>query len=149
MPYKRSRKLGRVIGLKIDRDRPEDSPQKLAIQLASAIEREGRFRDDSVAFAKHANELEKKIPKMRDLLERVRERDRLRVIGEEPKQTRRMDPMMTYESSAIEQEIKKTQEKIDSLHKESQKKIKESQAAKKDQAILQYKLQKANKKNGV
>ena len=50
----REQKPGKVIGLKIESDRPEDDPKNLAIKLADAMQIEISAKKDAFEFRQQA-----------------------------------------------------------------------------------------------
>ena len=136
--------MGDVIGLKVEHINPEDDASRLALALTDCIEKERLRGVDSRKYADLANEWDGKAQEMEELISRIRERDRLRAIGEEPVTTSRMDPMLTYDRTTCEQEAVKLREKSVEFRGFSVQYASEAQAAHTEMDGLQRKLRGLN-----
>ena len=98
---------GRVIGLKVESYRPEDTPKNLAIKLAGALQIEMNARTDAKEFRGQAARERQKAREFGNTLIRLGEyqRKKKRTIdaGEEWKPSR-MEPMESYDDQMIKEE---------------------------------------------
>lgn len=98
---------GKVIGLRIEKDRPEDTPKALAIQLAQSLQNEINARGDAIEFRGQASRERQKAREFGNTLIMLSEynRNKKKVIdaGQEWSPSR-MEPMESYEEDKIKEE---------------------------------------------
>lgn len=98
---------GKVIGFKVETDRPEDSPKNLAIQLAQSLQNEMNARGDAKEFRGQASRERQKAREFGNTLIMLGEYNRKKKIsidsGNEWKPSR-MEPMESYDEQMIKEE---------------------------------------------
>ena len=98
---------GKVIGFKIEKDRPEDTPKALAIQLAGALQNEMNARTDAKEFKGQASRERQKARDFGNTLimlgEYKRKKKKSIEAGNEWKPSR-METMESYDEKMIRDE---------------------------------------------
>jgi len=101
------KKPGKVIGFKVESDRPEDAPKSLAIELAGALQTEQNALADAKAFREQAQRERQKAKEFTGAMTMLREYNRKKEkaikAGEEWKPSR-MEPMESYDMNMIKKE---------------------------------------------
>ena len=139
----RASKPGKVIGLKIESDKPEESPQRLAKELAYFLQEEINASRDSREFREQALRERQKANQYNGILTMLREYNRKKKAaleaGDEWKPSR-MEPMECYDEQMIKTERAMMLDRardLDQMANEYDSKAKE---ARRQQAIRQKKL---------
>jgi len=122
------------IRFEITKERPEDQPAALGLRLASELTAKERAEDDRLAFQKQSAQENKKAVALQRTIKEVE-----KYRENPPEKVSRMDPYMTYDLDACENELQtyltrcdefqemaddcvkkidKHQEEIDSLQKQ-------------------------------
>lgn len=104
---KRSRKPGKVIGIKVESSRKEDSPKYLATQLASYLQRELNARADAKAFREQAMRERQKAKELGNVLVMLKEYNKTKdkaIKNGEAWEPSRMEPMESYDEAALKTE---------------------------------------------
>ena len=129
----REQKPGKVIGLKIESDRPEDDPKNLAIKLADAMQIEISAKKDAFEFRQQAQRERMKAKQHGNTLVMLREynRKKKKAIDDGKEwNPSRMEPMETYDEDKIKKErikyIERARE-LDDLANDYDSKAKEAQ----------------------
>ena len=131
-----NKKPGKTVTWNIEHYNPERDPKVLAIRLAEVMQGEILKKKDAAVFTEEAAAWEKKATKDRKLLARVRARDR----GEPVETESRMDPLLTYDASALEEELTVIESTIEKFKKDAEEYLEEAQVLHKQSAELQVRI---------
>jgi hypothetical protein len=102
-----SKHPGKVIGLKVESFRPEDSPKNIAIELAHYLQEEMNAKADAAEFRAQANRERQKCKGFNGTLTMLREYNRKKKKAIKDGQTwepSRMEPMESYDEDMIKEE---------------------------------------------
>lgn len=93
--------------VRIEEIRDQNSPQRLALQLAEAMHRVGEAQNDAIAFGEFASSETMKASELRDLMHRIKTegRENVRTFNPKTGKPRRMDPLQEYDLGALQTEI--------------------------------------------
>ncbi len=132
-------------GYRIESTDPKRDATTLALRLGNALENGERKRLDASNYATLANEWTARAQEERNNLERVLERDRLiaagqsvdhlikhityidEVTGKETKKPSRMDPLLTYTTTAIQEQVRVAEENAKRFREDSARFTKEAE----------------------
>ena len=128
------------IRFEITRDRPEDSLQRMAIQLAEALTKSSTYQVDANTFSEAANAERQKAQQLQGVLFQIKERQK-----NPPTKVSRMDPLAEYDLESCEkqfEELKKTAQKMQEIADEH---FSNAENARREADSLQRKIHKAQK----
>ena len=140
------RKPGKVVGFKIESERPEDSPRVLAIQLANFLQQEMNAKQDAISFRDQAKRERQKaqafIGTLTMLQEYKRKKKKALAAGEEWKPSR-MEPMETYDEEMLKAEKIMLINRAKDLEELAKKHDKIANEAKQESAKIQQRIKEA------
>ncbi len=138
----------KVVGLKIEHSRKEDSPQNLAIILADSLQEEMTARTDAKEFRAQAIRERRKAQEFSGILimlnEYQRKKKKALADGEDWKPSR-MEPMESYDEDMIRKERMTLVARGQSLDEKANDYEKIADKAKLTSANIQQKLMSASK----
>lgn len=129
------------VRLEISRDRPEDSPSRLAFELAEALNTVSERRNDCELFKTSAAAERTKASQMQDVIFQLKERRRNNVVS-----TSRMDPLNEYDLDSCEAEFALLKARAQEMQEKSDTYDVEAKAAKLTADKLQRRLHEINSK---
>ena len=138
-----SKHPGKVIGLKAESFRPEDSPKTLAIELAHYLQEEMNAKADSLEFRAQADRERQKCKGFNGTLTMLREynRKKNKAIKDGQMWTpSRMEPMESYDEDMIKEERLMMLERANDLETKANKSDEIGVDAKRKSLELQAKL---------
>ena len=86
--------------VKVDRERPENSPQWLSMQLVEAFEEERVHRMQKQSYQTNATSEGQKIQQLKTVIQELKNREK-----NPPQKISRMDPYNTYDLGLCEEEL--------------------------------------------
>lgn len=135
-----------IIGLKVEYSDPEEALKVLSLKLVESLSGQRNWGKDATSFAGEANKFEAKATAALQVVDQVKERDRLIAIGEEYVSTSRMDPIATYSLSSVVQEYEKYKEQSKEFRENSEEFLRLAAKAGTHAEELQEKIRKLHMK---
>ena len=140
---KRKPGTGKVVGLKIETSRPEDSATNLALRLANSLQLEMNALQDARTFREQAARERQKAKEFSNTLIMLGEYNRKKakaIKNGEIWKVSRMEPMETYDEKMVKEERVMLIERAKELENLAQNSDKIASDAKRETVELQKKL---------
>ena len=136
-----------TVTLKIEHTDPEKTSERLAIKLAEAYNNMTLFERQAIDYKRQANDERRKGTDIQGVIMRLKDwkkqLERDLKDGVERKISR-MEPMMSYDSDALQKELEMYKENSIKFHKMSDEFQSQANQARRDTVVLQLEIKKAN-----
>ena len=130
-----------IVGFKIEETRPEERLEKLAIQLAEALDNASRLQLDGETYKTAAAAELQKARQLQDVIFQIKEREK-----NPPAKVSRMDPLAHYDLEDCQEQLKTLKERAVELQAMSDDFTQKANENRNEAQKLQIDIREAQKK---
>ena len=130
------------VTFKIENDRPEDSPNSLAIQMAECMQNSSQFQTDGEVYKTAASAELQKAKQLQNVIFQIKERQK-----NPPAKVSRMDPLAHYDLEDCETQLANFKERAVDMQSMADDYFQKADANKNESNKLQIRIREENKKS--